>query len=113
MKTAIFSNGFSDTYQGNRDVKAAWMVVDSRTGEVVASGHSLTRIAATKTSSASVPRLYEQYRFFDAESGRVFKAGNDLIKANNLPNCVPAIRSFIRRENDSFKGFFKVEIVDI
>jgi len=50
MTQAIFSNGFIDTYKGHRAVKAAWMVTNKATGEVVASGHSLDRAKAAKTS---------------------------------------------------------------
>jgi hypothetical protein len=52
--TATFSNGFTDTYQGARNVKAAWMVTENETGRVVASGHSLSREHADKTARASL-----------------------------------------------------------
>lgn len=54
--TATFSNGHTDTYKGNREVTAAWMVVEVATGRVIDSGHSLTVQAAEKTAKASVPR---------------------------------------------------------
>lgn len=56
MKTAIFSNGYTDVYKGNRDVKAAWAVIEIATGKVVDSGHSLTKAAAEKTARTSIPR---------------------------------------------------------
>ena len=46
--TAKFSNGFTDTYKGTRDVKAAWMITNKATGEVINSGHSLDRVRAQK-----------------------------------------------------------------
>lgn len=55
MKTAIFSNGFKDTYKGARDVRAAWMVTEIETGRIVASGHSLSRTNADKTARGSIP----------------------------------------------------------
>lgn len=48
--TAKFSNGHIDTYKGTRPVKAAWMIVDKKTGKVLSSGHSLDRTKAVKTS---------------------------------------------------------------
>lgn len=49
--TAKFSNGFEDTYKGNRAVKAAWAVIRKSDGEVLASGHSLDASKAAKTAS--------------------------------------------------------------
>lgn len=50
MKTATFSNGYTDTYKGDRNVTAAWMVIDRKTGKVVGSGHSLDKARAEKTA---------------------------------------------------------------
>lgn len=55
-KTAVFSNGHTDTYKGHRDVKAAWMITKADTGEVFASGHSLDAIKAQKTAAGNIPR---------------------------------------------------------
>ena len=54
MTEATFSNGFTDTYKGYRDVKAAWMITNKATGEVIASGHSLDRVKAAKTSQGAM-----------------------------------------------------------
>lgn len=54
-KTARFSNGHVDTYKGKRDVKAAWMITEKATGEVVKSGHSLDRLKAEKTARGNIP----------------------------------------------------------
>ncbi len=51
--TATFSNGFTDTYKGTRPVKAAWMVTNTATGKVLASGHSLDIIKARKTAEGT------------------------------------------------------------
>ena len=51
--TATFSNGFTDTYKGTRPVKAAWLITDKATGEVLNSGHSLDIIKARKTAEGS------------------------------------------------------------
>ncbi len=52
-KTAIFSNGHTDTYKGNRDVRAAWMIVRKSDGKVLSSGHSLDRVKAEKTANGN------------------------------------------------------------
>ena len=54
MTQATFSNGFTDTYKGHRAVKAAWMITNKATGEVVASGHSLDRAKAAKTAQGAM-----------------------------------------------------------
>jgi len=51
---AKFSNGFKDEYKGARDVRAAWMITNKATGEVLASGHSLDRANAQKTADGNV-----------------------------------------------------------
>lgn len=57
MITATFSNGFTDTYKGHRDVKAAWMITRVEDGEVLASGHSLDRIKADKAANGALAQL--------------------------------------------------------
>lgn len=51
--TATFSNGHSDTYQGNRPVTAAWAIICTTGGKVLASGHSLDRAKAEKTAHSN------------------------------------------------------------
>ena len=55
---AKFSNGFTDTYKGHRDVKAAWAVIRKSDGEVMISGHSLDRMKAEKTARGNMSHLY-------------------------------------------------------
>lgn len=57
MITATFSNGYTDTYKGSRDVKAAWMVTEKATGKVIASGHSLSKEIANKTAKSHIPAI--------------------------------------------------------
>lgn len=49
--TATFSNGYSDTYKGDRDVRAAWAILIA--GKVVNSGHSLDAARARKTAEGN------------------------------------------------------------
>lgn len=53
MLTATFSNGFTDTYKGDRDVRAAWMVILPN-GKVM-SGHSRDVATARKTAENNIP----------------------------------------------------------
>jgi hypothetical protein len=53
MITATFTNGHTDTYKGLRDVKAAWALINKKSGVVVASGHSLTAKAAESTGKSA------------------------------------------------------------
>jgi hypothetical protein len=55
--TAKFTNGFEDTYKGNRAVKAAWAIIRKSDGEVLASGHSLDASKAAKTASGHMMYL--------------------------------------------------------
>ena len=52
--TAIFSNGHTDTYKGNRDVRAAWAIIRKADGAVVLSGHSLDTDKALKTATGNI-----------------------------------------------------------
>jgi hypothetical protein len=54
MIVATFSNGYSDTYKGDRDVKAAWMVITAD-GKIY-SGHSRDRASAEKTARTYLSR---------------------------------------------------------
>jgi len=78
MITAKFSNGHTDTYKGQRDVKAAWMIVRKSDGEVMNSGHSLDRARAEKTAEGNcrytgeVPAGFEGGTFHLPRSVREF-----------------------------------------
>ena len=58
---ATFSNGFTDKYNGTRDVKAAWLITKIEDGSVYASGHSLNLDTAAKTAKSSIPRAMQTY----------------------------------------------------
>lgn len=62
--TATFPDGFADTYNGTRDVRAAWRVVDLETGETARSGHSLDRARAEKTAKSALSEMLNAYRPF-------------------------------------------------
>lgn len=53
MKTATYSNGHTDTYNGHRAVTVGWAVIDNETNETVRSGHSLDARRASKTAAPS------------------------------------------------------------
>lgn len=52
--TATFSNGLTDTYKGNRDVRAAWAIIRKSDGVVLKSGHSLDAGKALKTAEGNL-----------------------------------------------------------
>jgi hypothetical protein len=56
--TATFSNGFTDTYKGDRDVKAAWAIFNKETGSVIKSGHSLDITKAAKTCEGNLQHVW-------------------------------------------------------
>lgn len=58
MITATFSNGFTDTYKGQRNVKAAWAVFNKETGAVIHSGHSLDAAKAAKTAASRLQEVW-------------------------------------------------------
>ena len=59
---ATFSNGFSDKYNGKRDVKAAWMITKIEDGSVYGSGHCNDALAAAKTAASSLRRVHKTFR---------------------------------------------------
>ena len=66
--TATFSNGYTDTYKGNRDVKAAWAIIRKATGEIVASGHSLDADKAFKTATGNIRTYFARGEAVDRPS---------------------------------------------
>ena len=46
MKTATFSNGHTAKYNGKRSVAAAWMMIETSTGNLVGTGFSVDKQAA-------------------------------------------------------------------
>lgn len=56
--TATFSNGFIDTYKGDRDVRAAWAIISKADGKVLKSGHSIDRAKAASTAAGKLQELH-------------------------------------------------------
>ena len=61
--TATFSTGFTDTYKGKRDVKAAWAIINRETGAVINSGHSLDADRAAKTAEGNLQSVWFERDF--------------------------------------------------
>lgn len=57
MIIATFSNGTTDIYKGERNVRAAWAIISRATGETIVSGHSLDRVRAANTASGKIQQL--------------------------------------------------------
>jgi hypothetical protein len=132
--TATFSNGFTDTYKGDRSVKAAWAIIDRATGKVINSGHSLDRIKAQKTAEGNValcvsldhdaypsfhlPRS-AQYLFGESAKyliGRVREAG----LANDIPvgkltvgTAFKLAKAANDRRNAAKRARVTIEVVDL
>jgi len=54
MVKATFSNGQSAVYEGKRNVKASWAVIEKETSSIVLSGFSASYQAAAKSKGANV-----------------------------------------------------------
>ena len=50
MTTATFSNNQEVTYKGNRQVKAAWAIINKETQEILISGFSMSSDLAYKSA---------------------------------------------------------------
>lgn len=61
--TATFSNGHTDTYKGNRDVRAAWAIIRKADGVVLKSGHSLDTAKALKTAEGNLQSVWFERDF--------------------------------------------------
>ena len=72
-KIAIFSNGFTREYKGDRNVKAAWAIINKDTSEVILSGFSMGTAAA---EGSARNRRKECYCIF--EDGDKYKYPHDM-----------------------------------
>lgn len=63
MITATFSNGFTDTYKGQRDVRAAWAIIRTSDNVTINSGHSLDRAKAAKTADGNLQQVWFERDF--------------------------------------------------
>lgn len=102
--TATFSNGHTDTYKGNRDVKAAWAIIRKADGKVVMSGHSLDANKASKTAAGNIrtyvargeavqkpSRYAHQIRWYDGLAReRGFKNWKDWYAADQIARAEEA-----------------------
>lgn len=111
---AKFSNGFTDEYKGNRDVKAAWMVTridDPMT--VVFSGHSLDEDRALKTGWNSINAFCPSVNdHVCPRSGVLFESGRKLAKQYNLKTA-RQIKAKIRELRAEIKSQFQVEVIKL
>ena len=58
MISDTFSNGFTDTYKGQRDVRAAWAIIRLSDNVTINSGHSLDRVKAAKTADGNLQNVW-------------------------------------------------------
>lgn len=130
---ATFSNGHTDVYNGDRKVRAAWMITNRETGEVLSSGHSLDRVKAQKTAEGNVQNvvaLHDLPSFFLPQSmSRVLNPdfGKYLCKqvraaglADDIePGKLKVSEAFKRakaanaRKNAAKRALVSIEVVDL
>lgn len=132
--TAKFSNGHVDVYKGDRPVKAAWMIVDRATGEVLNSGHSLDRAKAQKTAEGNIAQCvrlsHDEYPAFHLPrsvqmlGGEAAKYLVQYVRKAGLAEDVPvgqlkAIEAFKRakaaneRRNAAQRAKVTIEVIDL
>ncbi len=101
--TATFSNGYTDTYKGSRDVRAAWAIIHKADGAVLKSGHSLDRAKALKTAEGKLHELHSAIGYghplyyFEGASYRDTAARKREKKAHNAAR-LELIRSLVTIE---------------
>lgn len=103
-KVARFSNGHTDEYKGERDVRAAWMIVRKSDGRVLMSGHSLDLPKAHRTAASKLSEL--GHHVFSSEDPLRYAEGSDwrdTVKAKRAKKehnekRLDAIRSLTRTE---------------
>ena len=119
MTTAIFSNGYTDTYKGNRPVKAAWAIIRNDDGKVLMSGHSLDRAKAQKTAHNNASGCFANLQPVWAPRGHTIahiKLERDAARRYGWDgNGQP--RKFIEAENARRAGerakLYTVEVIDL
>ena len=124
MKTATFSNGYTDTYKGKRDVKAAWMVITAK-GEIL-SGHSLDTDKAKKTAENNVrltvgsihcpkgPYFYKQVPLLMAKWKYCLEAsGVDTSNLNTFNKMQKAVRDYNAKQNADAIAASTIEVITI
>ena len=114
---ATFSNGFTDTYKGKRNVKAAWAVIRKADGKVIASGHSLDRTRAAKTSRGSMSD--NAYGFGPSFMTFAYPGIRKWLAAHGYdgPNATSSMMAWAREKNAErlarIDAAHTIEIVDI
>lgn len=63
--TATFSNGYTDTYKGKREVTAAWAIIRKADGKVMMSGHSMDTAKALKTGTGNIRTYFAHGQHVD------------------------------------------------
>lgn len=118
-KTATFSTGHIDTYKGDRDVRAAWLLTTPE-GKTF-SGHSLNRQNATKTANSTAGQkcpfhelvmhgggLRARYSYTPAAASEYLK----LAKERGF-NTIKAHNADAKAKRADWVARCKIEIVDL
>lgn len=108
--TATFSNGHTDTYNGDRPVRAAWAIIRKSDGAVIRSGHSLDSAKAAKTAEGRLQNV-----FFESDFG-LYDHPLRFVKGPNYTDTAK-IRRAKREHNatrlDFIRSLVTIEIVEL
>ncbi|WP_412507788.1 hypothetical protein [Roseovarius sp. SYSU LYC5161] len=115
--TATFSNGYEETYKGNRAVKAAWAVIRKSDGKVIASGHSLDRAKAAKTAQGAMSE--KAHGFGPLRPTRAYPGWEKPLRRHGYdgPKATAAMTRWAREQNAErlarIAAAHTIEIIDL
>ena len=110
---ATFSNGFTDKYNGKRDVKAAWLITKIEDGSVVASGHSLDLDTAAKTAKSNTPRAMQTYNTSAPMSPGFLAAAMALTVRPAGCKSIREYNTLAKATNAAKAANYKIEVISL
>jgi hypothetical protein len=109
--TATFSNGYTDTYKGNRDVKAAWMVT-LPSGEII-SGHSMDRTKAEKTARGNAANRDGQELLKTSTGSIAYERYSQRVIKDEGFRSVYDYNKATKAKKAEFLAKCKIEVIDV
>lgn len=106
--TATFSNGYTDTYKGTREVKAAWAIIRKSDGAVLSSGHSLDRTKALKTAEGNLRYHGTDALGVDSPLRYVMGTGSYLTARQNREG-----KAHNAARMDAIRAATRIEVIDL
>lgn len=105
-KIAVFSNGTTDTYKGQRDVTAAWAIIRLSDNTTISSGHSLDADKARKTAEGNLRYHGTDALGVDSPLRAMMGTGAYLTRAQNR-----AGKEHNARRMDAIRAATRIEVV--